>query len=99
MHFGKRKWKQGGLVLWGLLAAGCATHPEVDIMVNESPQGAVYIERIPDSKFQAAHPIKLEKDVIVRTLRGIYVHSETSTLQTIFSNEPVMMRAFSDREV
>jgi hypothetical protein len=85
--------------LAGFLLAGCAGHAELDIMINESPQGAVYIERIPDPKFQAAHPIKLEKEVIARTLRGIYVRSESSTLQTVFSSETKQERAFSDGDV
>jgi hypothetical protein len=87
------------LALAGLVMAGCAGHPELDIMINESPQGAVYIERIPDPKFQAAHPIKLEQEVIARTLRGIYVRSESSTLQTLFSSETNQGRAFSDSDV
>ena len=84
-----------------LLLGGCATGAEMDIMLQESPKGAVYIERIPDSKFQAAHPIKLEREVITRTLRGIYVREDRSTLQKIFSStsETDVVRAFSDDDV
>ncbi len=73
----------------------------MDMMLQESTRGAVYIERIPDSKFQAAHPVKLEREVIARALRGVYVKSETSTLQTVFTNsgDQAVFRAFSDEDV
>ena len=91
-------WLLGMAAVW---LTACSTMPDVDIMVNESPTGAVYIERIPDARFQAAHPIKLDREVIARTLRGVYVRTETSTLQTIFSSSlhPNVGRAFSDQDV
>jgi hypothetical protein len=89
------------LIAATLLLGGCTTAAEMDIMIQESPKGAVYIERIPDTKFQAAHPIKLDYEVIARTLRGLYVREDRSTLQTIFASasETGVVRPFSDEDV
>jgi hypothetical protein len=83
------------------LVSSCAERVNLAIMVDESPRGAIYIARIPDSNFQAAHPIKLEREVIARTLRGIYVREDRSTLQTLFSgsSETDVVRPFSDEDV
>ena len=91
----------GVITVFCFLLGSCATGAEMDIMLQESPKGAVYIERIPDSKFQAAHPIKLEREVIARTLRGLYVREDRSTLQTIYSSssETGVVRPFSDDDV
>ena len=77
----------------------CHTVPYADIMVNESRYGAVYIERIPDSRFEAAHPVKLDREIIARTLRGIYVRTENSALQTSHVGEQPIARAYSDVDV
>lgn len=100
-HERSRAFRGPILVVAGLLLGGCATGAEMDIMIQESPKGAVYIERIPDPKFQAAHPIKLEREVVARTLRGLYVREDRSTLQTIFasSTETGVARPFSDDDV
>jgi hypothetical protein len=70
-------------------------------MILEGPKGAVYIERIPDTKFQAAHPVKIEREVIARTLRGVYARTETSVIQSVLFNsgDSAVARAFSDEDV
>ena len=40
-----------------LAVSACATGPEMDVMIHESERGTVYVERIPDLSFHAAHPI------------------------------------------
>ena len=42
-----------------LTLSACATGPELDLTIHESDGGAVYVERIPDRSFRAAHPITL----------------------------------------
>lgn len=86
----------GGCIL-GL--SGCATGPDVDETIKDSPRGSVYLERIADRSFQAAHPIRLDVATIARVLRGIYVRDDQSTVQTFFSGKPDALRAFSDEEV
>ena len=91
-----------GFYLFGgcvLAVSGCATGPDVDETIKDSPRGAVYLERIPGRSFQAAHPIKLDVVTITRVLKGVYVRNDHSTLQTFFSGKPDALRAFTDEEV
>src|SRR5688572_33274342 len=86
----------GGCVL---ALSVCATGPDVDETIKDSLRGSVYLERISDRSFQAAHPIKLDVATIARVLSGVYVRNNQSTLQTFFSGKPDALRAFSDEEV
>lgn len=91
-----------GLHLFGgcvLALSGCATGPDVDETIKDSPRGSVYLERIADRSFQAAHPIKLDVVTIARVLSGVYVRNDQSTVQTFLSGKPDALRAFSDEEV
>ena len=91
-----------GLHLFGgcvLALSGCATGPDVDETIKDSPRGSVYLERIADRSFRAAHPIRLDVVTIARVLRGVYVRNDHSTVQTFFSGKPDALRAFSDEEV
>ena len=91
-----------GLHLFGgcvLTLSGCATGPDVDETIKDSPRGSVYLERIADRSFQAAHPIKLDVVTIAKVLSGVYVRNDQSTVQTFFSGKPDALRAFSDEEV
>ncbi len=86
----------GGCIL---AFSGCATGPDVDEAIKDSPRGSVYLERIADRSFQAAHPIKIDLTTIARVLSGVYVRNDHSTLQTFFSGKPDALRVFSDEEV
>ena len=81
-----------------LVLSGCATGPEVDETIKDSPRGSVYLERIADRSFRAAHPISLDVVTIARILRGVYVRNDQSTVQTFFAGKPDALRAFSDDE-
>ena len=81
------------------LVSGCAHAPEVDSIVHEAPKGSVYLERIPDRGFKAAHPIAIEEGVIARTLSGVMVTERKTALQTAFSTQPPTARAFSEDEI
>src|SRR5215510_6311281 len=85
----------GGLAL----LSGCAHAPEVDTMVHEAPKGSVYLERIPDRGFKAAHPIAIEEGLIARTLGGVMVTERKTTFQTAFSKQPATARAFSEEDI
>ena len=91
-----------GLHLFGgcvLALTGCATGPDVDETIKDSPRGSVYLERIADRSFHAAHPIKLDVATIARVLSGVYVRNDQSTVKTFLSGKPDALRAFSDEEV
>lgn len=79
-----------------LIAAGCASSPRAGLTIHDSPRGSVYLEQIPDTSFQATHPITLESGTIARALRGIQVEDDRSTLMTTFFLQPTITRAFPD---
>src|SRR5207249_6435537 len=81
-----------------LAVSACATAPELDVMIHETPKGAVYLERIPDRSFQAAHPIRLDQAVVARVLRGVIVRDEKTVLDSTFSKDFKTVRAFSEEE-
>ena len=56
-----------------LLFPACSTGPELDIKIDESPQGAVYLKRISERSFQVAHPIKIDPSTIALALSGIVI--------------------------
>jgi hypothetical protein len=88
------------LLVGGLaLLSACAHAPEVDTIVHEAPMGSIYLERIPDRGFKAAHPVAIEEGVIARTLSGVRVTERKTTLQTAFSKESPTARAFSEEDI
>ncbi len=87
-------------LLFSLLSiASCASNPDLDLMLHESPQGTVYLERIPDRSFQAAHPITIDENTIARVLRGIRVKESQGMLQNFLIGEAQAFSAFNDDEV
>lgn len=82
------------LLLWG-----CASTPELDLLLEESPRGAVYLERIPDRSFQAAHPIKIDHDTLARVLQGISVKDNQGLLQDFFAGQSAAVAAFTEDEI
>ena len=82
-----------------VLFSGCANVPEVDTILHKAPKGSVYLERIPERGFKAAHPVTIEEGVIARALSGVRVGERKTTLQTAFSKSPATARAFSDDDI
>ena len=78
---------------------GCASTPELDLLLSESPRGAVYLERISDRSFQAAHPIKIDQDTLARVLRGISVKEHQGLLQDFLAGQPPVLSAFTEDEI
>jgi len=82
-----------------MLLSGCSHAPEIDTVVHEAPRGSVYLERIPDRKVKAAHPIRVDEGVIARTLGGVMVSERKTALQTAFSKPLNAARAFSEEDI
>ena len=68
----------------GVLLSVCSTGPELDVKIDESPQGAVYLKRISDGSLQAAHPIKIDSGTISLLLSGILVREQQPAPNTSF---------------
>ena len=84
--------------LVALLFSACSTGPELDIKIDESPHGAVYLKRISDRSFQAAHPIKIDPTIIALVLNGILIRDDQGALQNRVGTADAR-RAFSGSEV
>jgi hypothetical protein len=82
-----------------ILLSGCSHAPEVDTVVHEAPRGSVYLERIPDRTFKAAHPVTIEERIIARMLGGVMVSERKTALQTAFSKPLNATRAFSEEDI
>ena len=82
-----------------LSLAGCVSAPELDLVLAESPRGAVYLERIPNRSFQAAHPIKIDQGILARILRGISVKEQQGVLQNFLAGQPPVVSVFTEDEI
>lgn len=90
------------VLLTGIILAlsACATGPDLDLTIHESDRGAVYVERIPDRSFQAAHPITLSADTMARVLRGVVIKdSRGLVLGNLIPGKTEVGRAFEDKDV
>ena len=82
-----------------LAVAACATGPELDLTIHESERGAVYVERLSDRSFHAAHPIALSADTMARVLRGVVVKDSRGFLAILAADKSEAVRAFGDEDV
>ena len=81
----------------------------MDVTIHESERGAVYVERIPDRSFHAAHPITLSADTMARVLRGVVVTDSRGLLANLAAakpgallaagSKPKALRVFRDEDV
>jgi hypothetical protein len=81
-----------------LLLSACSTGPEVDVKIDESSQGAVYLKRTRDGSLQAAHPIKIDSNTTALVLNGMLIRDKPSG-QKNSSEVSDPRRVFSGSEV
>jgi hypothetical protein len=82
-----------------LTLSACTTGPELDLTIHESDRGAVYVERIPDRSFRAAHPITLSADTMARVLRGVAVKEDRGLFGNNIIGRPGAVGAFRDEDI
>ena len=87
------------LAACGLLPVGCTTGAGIDVLVSETAQGSVYLNRLPDRRFQASHPIRLDPALIARALQGMMIREDTGLVRTLTSNPKPVAPVFSENEV
>jgi len=80
------------------LLSACSTGPEVDVKIDESSQGAVYLKRTRDGSFQAAHPIKIDSNTTALVLNGILIREKPSGQKNV-SGSSDARRVFTGTEV
>jgi len=82
-----------------LALSACATGSDVDVTIHESERGAVYVERIPEGSFQAAHPISLSADTMARVLRGVLLRENLGLLGSMIFRKKEPIRVFRDEDI
>ena len=82
-----------------LALSACATGPDRDLTIHESERGGVYVERISDRSFQAAHPSTVSADTMARVLRGVVVQDNGAFFKNLVSGKPEAVRAFKEEDV
>ena len=82
-----------------LALSACATGPELDVTIHESERGAVYVERVPDRSFHAAHPLTVSTDTMARVLRGVVIKENGGFLRNMIAGKPEAVRVFGDEKV
>jgi hypothetical protein len=82
-----------------LTLSACAAGPELDLTIHESDRGAVYVERIPDRSFRAAHPITLSAETLARVLRGVALKEDRGPFGNIIMGRPGAVPAFRDEDI
>ena len=96
-----RKNVDGALVLLigiSLTLSACTTGPELDVPIHESDRGSVYVERIPDRSFRAAHPIALSADTMALVLRGVAVKEDRGPFGNLIIGRSIH-RTFNDEDI
>lgn len=79
--------------------ADCASGPQAERAVYQSPAGAVVLERVSDRAFQATHPLALDQALVSKILTGLRIQEGGGILEPLFPSTPATARAFSDAEV
>lgn len=85
-----------------LMVTGCAgSRPSIPI--HEAPLGAVFLENVSDTSFQAAHPIKLSETTVADILRGVHTKEKTGLLlllgKALKSTNLNDIRTFSEDDI
>ena len=82
-----------------LCAGGCAGRQIDETIASDAARGSVYLERIPDPRFQAAHPIKLDRSLIARSLQGVMVRQQQDVLHDLVVGQANITAAFSEDDI
>ncbi len=85
-----------------LVIIGCAGPPP-PTPIYEAALGTVFLENVPDTSFQAAHPIKLPETTVADVLRGVHTKEKTGLLlllgKALKSTNLNDIRTFSEDEI
>ena len=66
---------------------------------TNADEGAVYVERVHDRSFRAAHPITLSVDTMARVLRGVMVKEDRGPFGNLIIGKPGAIGAFREEDI
>lgn len=89
---------RAALLVGIIFLTNCTSTTRPDVVLHESPEGGVFLERLPDRVVQATHPIKLDSTVVSRVLRGVHVTGAKTASQALFGEE-TSGRVFSEEDI
>ncbi|SPP64274.1 hypothetical protein [Nitrospira lenta] len=80
-------------------ASACSSTASLDIMLKETDLGSVYLERSPARIPPAAHPIRIQPEVMTQILRGITAQEESGLLGKFAGSKSEPVRVFTEEQV
>jgi hypothetical protein len=93
------RYVQALSVVLSLLVSGCTSGPQLDVTIQQSPRGGVYLERIPTREFQVTHPIRLAPELIAKSLQGVQIQEGKGLLQSLSAQQNRTIPVFSQDDV
>ena len=88
-----------GLVWMNSVLWSCTWTPQVETVLHESSQGIVSLRTISDEKFQASHPVEIQRTTIERVLRGVYSFRDVRLIENLIGGDPKPVKLFSPSQV
>ncbi len=82
-----------------IFVAACASGSQLDVTIQQSARGGVYLERIPTRQFQATHPIRLAPELIAKSLQGVQIQEGKGLLQSFSAQQNRALSAFSQDDI
>ena len=82
-----------------ILLIGCASHPRIETMVHESPEGKVFLKEFSDPSFQASHPRTLQIHLVEEVLAGLHIQEQKTFLESALTDNAQAVPVFTYSEV
>jgi hypothetical protein len=86
-----------------VVMTGCAATGPHNISIYDAALGAVFLEHVSDTSYQAAHPIKLPETTVADLLRGVHTKEKTGLLlllgKALRSTNLNDIRTFSEDDI
>lgn len=83
------------LIACAMLGSGCLSHPRVETVLYESPQGLVLLKEFPDPTFRASHPVTVAPDLMRRVLTGVQVQEQKTVIESTLTGDARAMPVFT----
>ena len=81
------------------LFVGCISHPRIETMLHESPEGKVFLKEFSDPSFQASHPTTLHPKLVEEVLAGMQIQEQKTFLESALTNKAQLVPVFTYSEL